>query len=300
VLKQRLENRWENGTLWRDARKGGSAQNPTVLTLRREDAQITHLNGPTTFVLKWGERQIIEPWPKQTLFDVHLGTPGLAARNSRHQMSPWTVNELPEDRHPVAVLEFPHKTPGKPPIIRELKLDQRCCGDTLYATFVSPIDAGVGPVKIRLSFSAWSEGNVRPARFVVPMNTAPSERSEQFFVMFHNEQIGLDEATTALRKLGLSVSRRPEMVIVDLDDEPLFVIHLGCGKEVQETAEMLGVGTKHAAELSQCESRFQILVVSYEKAMDQKEVLADVQSALQKLTRGIVYNTWNKELVGPR
>ena len=298
-MKERAENRWENGTLWRTASKQSAAQNPIVLTDRPEDAQITHLDGPLTFGLKWGERQRLQPWPKKTVFDVHIGTPSLAARNCRQQMfSPLTVDEVPLRVHPVAIFEFTAKSGGERPIVREIPLQERCCGDTFYASFVIPKECGEGKASVSVTCPAWSEREVQPAKFEIPIDKERSEHSEQALVMFHDGQVGLEEATTALRKRGLSVNRLPDRLTVDLEDEPGFSINIVRGKEVQETAAAIGAGTKYASVLGRCDARFEISFRDLNRALEEKNTLGKIKSALKQLTHGVIYSTWDKQLSG--
>ena len=113
IMQEREANDWENGTLWRLAAKGGQAQNPVLLAARPGDAQIMHLEGPLTFALKWGEIQVLQPWPKTTIFDVHIGTPALPPRNCNYRLfSPLTEMEIPRNVHPRAKFEFPPKFAG--------------------------------------------------------------------------------------------------------------------------------------------------------------------------------------------
>lgn len=125
--KERQKNGWANATLWRVTGDGRQAQNPVVFCRRPNDAQISHLAGPLTFQLKWGERQSLERAAKKNVFDVHIGSRGVPTRNSCYPVfSPLTTNEVPAELHPVAHFEFPNKVSDKPPIRVEVNLDQRC------------------------------------------------------------------------------------------------------------------------------------------------------------------------------
>jgi hypothetical protein len=51
-----------------------------------------------------------------------LGTKGLGKGSFAHLV----YNVVPKDVHPKAVLEFPNKVAGKPPVRVEMVLKQRC------------------------------------------------------------------------------------------------------------------------------------------------------------------------------
>ena len=76
---ERRENGWENATLWRVGKDGVRAQNPIILSPRPSHAQISHLGGPLTFALRSSEPQPLERSAGDQVFEVQIGTPGLAA-----------------------------------------------------------------------------------------------------------------------------------------------------------------------------------------------------------------------------
>jgi hypothetical protein len=124
--KERRENGWENASLYRLTEDGG-AQIPVVLCPRAGDAQISHLGGPLTFQVKWGDRQRLHRGSAEGILDVLIGTPGVPTRNFRHAIfSPLTTGEVPADVHPVAHIEFPNREAGRPPIKLQVTLDKRC------------------------------------------------------------------------------------------------------------------------------------------------------------------------------
>ena len=305
IQQQREQNNWETGTLWRTADDGSRAQNGTVLAGNPDDTQITHLNGPLTFALKWGERQRLEPWPKYSTLDVHVGTPGLPARNSTHGVfSALTETEVPRDLHPLAIVQFPSEDPDGAPIRQVVELDLRCCGDTVLARMTVPREAGVGNTRIALSYVAWAEGFVAPAEFEVPIATDASDHSELSFVMFQDpdEAISLDSVSRAFAGIGVSAQRVAaddrESLIILADNRPAFSVQLARGDDVRETARVLGEGTPLAALLSRCDSRFEIGIVDFEQALDEQTNLNLIQEALQEATQGVIYNTWDKQLAG--
>jgi hypothetical protein len=86
-----------------------------------------HLDGPLTVALTWGERQKLTRGTEPTTLDINIGTPGLAARNSRYPVfSPLLCAEVPDDVHALADIEFPGKSPTSPAIRVKVSLNQRC------------------------------------------------------------------------------------------------------------------------------------------------------------------------------
>ncbi len=126
LMKERELNDWENASLYRMIPGKGRAQNPIIFAARPALAQITNLGGRLTFSPKWGDRQRLKP-NEETHFDVHVGSCCLPPRNCKETIfSPLTTPEVPKNLHPRAVFEFPNKEAGKPPIIVETSLNERC------------------------------------------------------------------------------------------------------------------------------------------------------------------------------
>jgi hypothetical protein len=176
---------------------------------------------------------------------------------------------------------------------------QRCCGDTFFATFTVPPEAGSGTVRVSLTCRSWDGHDVRPRTFEIPFETQRSRIAEQAFVLFRGDRIGLEEATTALRKRGLSVTRRAEGLTVDVADEPLIGITLVRGKEVQHRAAAIGAGTRYAAVLSGCNACLEISFRDLKRVLEEKTTLDNVELALKDLTHGAIYRTRDKSLAGP-
>lgn len=127
ILARRDKYGWENATLWRYVDEDTTAQNPVIFSPRPEDAQISHLGGPLTVQLKWGDRAKLKRGENPGQLSIHIGTQGLAARNSRREVfSPLTCDEVPPEVQPVAEIRFPAETPDAPPIRRRVGLKERC------------------------------------------------------------------------------------------------------------------------------------------------------------------------------
>jgi hypothetical protein len=273
------------------------AQVPLALTARPNDAQVCRLKGQLTFALKWDDRQRLEPWPKQTVFDLHIGSRGLPPRGWTHagfDFAPLTTSEVPLILHPVAAIEYPATADGQP-TRQEVTLNQRCCGDTFYATFSVPKGVTAGNAKITVSLPVWLGHAVDPTQFDVPINRNMSTTSEVAYVMFHNSQIELKHAVNVLRKGKLDVTIQQDVLVVR-DGERQIAIRLNRDPEVQQVARGLADETDSARTLSSCDARFEIgpYHAGNEPTIDRIEKL------LQELTTGFVYQTWDQQLSEPQ
>jgi hypothetical protein len=119
------------------------------------------------------------------------------------------------------------------------------------------------------------------------------------FVFFPSGRFDLDTATKTLSDRGLSVKRKPDELEVRFPGKPVLRIALATGEYVREEAEEIAADTPHAAAMSVCDARFEILIDDFDAVLDEINTLIDAQSALQELTHGFLYRTWNGELSGP-
>lgn len=310
IEEERASNKWEIGTLWRVAGDGSHTQNGMCLTESPDDAQITHIEGPLTFALKWQSQQRLEPWPKSTVFDLHIGTPSLAAKNVKHSVfSPLSITEYPQDIHPVARFEFPAKLHDGEAIVREIPLNLRCCGDTVYTEFTLPREAGSGNAKVTVSYPAWKDELVHSRSFEVPIEEGISERSELSFVMFKKDDvaINLNDLKRRLEDQGYFCIRTQlpptELIVVYTDgrlSKALLSISVEQGENVGADSKALGEGTTLADTLTDCDTRFSIRYFNSQELHSSDEAVSKVRSIVHEATKGILYNSWDKTLVGPK
>jgi hypothetical protein len=297
------EKNWMNGSLYRLAAGGAGAQNPVLLTATADEAQISHLGGPLTFELKWQDHQKLEPWPKETIFDVHIGSRNLSAKNCVHRgfgFSPLTTTEVPLEVRPIAKFEFPSVSPKGESIIRELPLDQRCCGDTFYARFTLPEEVTAEQVKVTVSCPDWPGRHVQAAEFRVPVNRGLARLGERAYVIFRDPKITIKDAVNVLRRHGLDVQIQADQIAILEDGQPAFGVSLLRSKEVRETSAQLGHGTKYADEIGDCDARFEIAFRDTKQIQPESKTLTEIRSALQEVTHGFAYNTWDKAFLKPR
>jgi hypothetical protein len=303
IMRERAVNHWENGTLLKIAADGSQVQNPLLMATKPGDAQITHFDGPLTFGLRSGTGQKLKPWPESTTFDVRIGTPALSPRNyPRRLFSPLGVSELPADVHPNAVFEYTAKKPGDAPIVQTVKIDNRCCGDSLYASISVPREAGEGVARVSLTYVTDGKLFVHPATFEVPVGgQRNSLDSETSYVMFNDlgGSIGHDEAMVALRVAGLNVQKVPGQeaatLRVQVVNRPIFTIALNRKGEVRDVASALAEGSPFAKALGQCNARFDVFRFPDRSDFKEKE-LSIIHKVLQEETQGVIYTPWDKRL----
>lgn len=122
-------------------------------------------------------------------------------------------------------------------------------------------------------------------------------------VFFRSGRGDLDTAAAALAGCGMSVRRKgrgPDAeLVVGFRDGPRLRVAFVREPYVRQEAEELGAASPHAAEMSRCDVRYEILIDDLDGVLDEINTLIDAQSALQEATGGFVFNTWNGELEGP-
>ncbi|HEV3417787.1 MAG TPA: hypothetical protein VG056_13260, partial [Pirellulales bacterium] len=151
-----------------------------------------------------------------------------------------------------------------------------------------------------VEFPAWTDHEVLPARFNVPINQGFSRYGEFTYVLFHDPEIKIEDAVDVLRKRGLNVYIKPDRLIITEGNKPTFSVTLVRSNDVQATSAELAKGTEHAEQLSHCDARFEIGSEDADKILRAPKTLKEIQAALQELTRGYLYNTWDKALSIPR
>jgi hypothetical protein len=68
---------------------------------------------------------------------------------------------------------------------------------------------------------------------------------------------------------------------------------------VPQEAGEISEGTPHAADMSRCEVRFEILIDDLDAVLDETNTLIETQLTLQTATGGFMFNTWGGQVVGP-
>lgn len=312
IMQERDANDWEIGTLNTSAGSRFTAHGGVLLTATPADAQIVHVDGPLTFSFKWKERQKLQPWPFESTFDLHIGTPSLRPRNCTHDLflslSEW---EFPRDVHPIARFTFPPKEAGAAPIVKEIELDRRCCGDTVYASLTVPHEAAEGLATVTLSYAAWKERTVHSATLKLPIGGEIDDHDLQVssFVMFRDPEknVSLDDVLTALRVKGLKVDKvsngELEGLVIHFGEEhsgSIASVALNRKPDVLEASKALGKSSPFQKTLSESDARFEIQIVPVKTLREEKDRIAAIHAALQEESDGVLYTRWDRQLVGPK
>ena len=122
-------------------------------------------------------------------------------------------------------------------------------------------------------------------------------------IFFRSGRGNLDTAAAALANCGMSVRRMArefgDELTVGFRDGPELRVAFLEGPYVRKEAEELSTGTTHAAEMSRCEVRYEILIEDLDGVLDEINTLIDAQATLRDATDGFLFNTWNGSLQGP-
>ena len=123
--KERKKYGWKSASLFRTTH--GGAQIPVLFCPTQEDAQISHIDGPLTYDLKWGDSQALYRNSPRKNFDIHIGTKGLATTHSKHDVfTNVSTERIPKFVVPTAIFKFQSRVEGAEPIELECNLDLRC------------------------------------------------------------------------------------------------------------------------------------------------------------------------------
>ena len=122
-------------------------------------------------------------------------------------------------------------------------------------------------------------------------------------IFFRSGRGNLDTAAAALANCGMSVQWMTgafgDELAVGFRDGPQLRVAFVEEPYVREEAEEISVDSPHAAEMSRCEVRYEILIDDLDGVLDEINTLIDVQATLQDATDGYLFNTWNGALHGP-
>jgi len=103
----------------------GDETGPVVWGTRPQDAPILHIDGPLQMGFEsLAEHAFRRQGDGKLELSVGVGTKGLGKGAFVHLC--YSNNAIPNDVYPSAVLEFPNKVPGGPPIRVRAAIKQRC------------------------------------------------------------------------------------------------------------------------------------------------------------------------------
>jgi hypothetical protein len=70
-------------------------------------------------------------------------------------------------------------------------------------------------------------------------------------------------------------------------------------KFIREEAAASSKNSPYAAEMAECDARFEILIDDLKGVLDEPDTLMEVQWALEGLARCFTVNSWNGNVTGP-
>jgi hypothetical protein len=119
--------------------------------------------------------------------------------------------------------------------------------------------------------------------------------------------LNLAAAGKALRAYGFAVRRLTGPLVkgqlgVRPDNDPDYPelrIAYAHGKYVRVEAASSGEKSPYAAEMAECDARFEILIDDLDEVLDELNTLMEVQWELEDLTRCFTVNSWNGNVSGP-
>jgi len=104
----------------------------------------------------------------------------------------------------------------------------------------------------------------------------------------------LHDAQTALENYGLTVENENNKLLCFRDNSPRFSVHMNTGEDVQIEAKELGAeNPNYRSRLSKCDRRFEVSFDSLDEVLNEINTLIDIQFALQEITEGVVFTSWN-------
>ncbi len=115
-------------------------------------------------------------------------------------------------------------------------------------------------------------------------------------IFFHADVAGLADAEAALRSGPLLVTASPGGLRIRWADGPVLDVSLEQGPHVTADARRVGRGNDFEEVLATCDARFAITFEDLDAVLDETNTLIETQLALQSITSGVMYNTWNNAL----
>ena len=131
------------------------------------------------------------------------------------------------------------------------------------------------------------------------LNNSLGEAEEATMIFFRAGRGDLDTAAAALADSGMSVRRVGDELAVSFGSGPQLRVVLVQEPYVRQEAKEIGEGTPYAVEMSRCEARYDILIDDLDAVLHEVNTLSGVQAALQDVTEGFLFNTWDSVLSGP-
>jgi hypothetical protein len=122
--------------------------------------------------------------------------------------------------------------------------------------------------------------------------------SEVCLILYHDSSIGIDEAAAAMPR-NLTVERRGDVLHVRWTADSEHEIRIRAVSGVSARDGRVRWHRTLPEEVALFPRAFEISFDDLDAALDDINVLIDVQCTLEDLTAGACYNTWNRNLTMP-
>lgn len=119
-----------------------------------------------------------------------------------------------------------------------------------------------------------------------------------FYVYFVRGTADLGTAADAFPRHDLIPQRTPSSILVS-SGELRFEVSLDESEAVAAAAVQAGKNTEFEAEMAHSTARFAVHVSDLEGALDEINVIMELQGALQECCNGFVFLPWNHGIIEP-
>lgn len=119
------------------------------------------------------------------------------------------------------------------------------------------------------------------------------------WVMFPQDNFDIGFVYDLLLETGLSVLQQRDKVAIWLDNGPMLFITSVRGEAVRLKSMKIGKGSLYSEELSKCDARVEITFDDLQAVRKEEDTLIEVQSTLQEVTEGYIFNAWNRRIAPP-
>ena len=118
-------------------------------------------------------------------------------------------------------------------------------------------------------------------------------------IYFRSEHCDLESAIKSLERYRIKVTKDGEKLLVGRESSPEYQVVLNDDDSVHEEAKDISQGTEFFNDMKQCDTRFDVLIVDLDAALEEINTLMEVQGALQDASKGFLFLPWNGHISRP-
>lgn len=118
-----------------------------------------------------------------------------------------------------------------------------------------------------------------------------------FYIFYKNDELKLDDAELRLKEANMSVQRYEDVLKISYDQGPTMFVSHSCEDHALKTSQHIRSKTKHKSLMNSFDSLYKVSFNDLEEVLDEINTLIDVQCTLRDLTDGVIYNSWNQEII---